>query len=188
MGTGQQERCLDSIGVFFVIACFWYIDHLCYELMWLMVNNKVLYFVAIVSGQCNWPTSMSYLQTYICMLHTRLAICMIFFISLCSQTSFDFVSLFCLQGKFINQGLWSISRHPNYFGEILMWSGLYVSASSVLKGWEHISIISPILLSYLLTNISGIPFLEGYGKKKWGADPAYQAYVKNTAKLIPFLW
>ncbi|KAK7109803.1 uncharacterized protein [Littorina saxatilis] len=91
-------------------------------------------------------------------------------------------------GRFINEGLWSISRHPNYFGEILMWSGLYVSASSVLKGWEHISVISPLFLSHLLINVSGIPMLEAYGLKKWGADPAYQEYVRNTAKLVPFFW
>ncbi|KAK7493212.1 hypothetical protein BaRGS_00015549 [Batillaria attramentaria] len=91
-------------------------------------------------------------------------------------------------GRFINQGLWSLSRHPNYFGEILMWSGLYVSASSVLSGWEHISVISPLFLSYLLINVSGIPMLEAYGRKKWGAEPAYQEYVRNTAKLIPFIW
>ncbi|CAL1547301.1 unnamed protein product [Lymnaea stagnalis] len=91
-------------------------------------------------------------------------------------------------GKFINTGLWSISRHPNYFGEILMWSGLYVSASSTLKGWEHISIISPLFLTFLLTNVSGIPPLEAAGQKRWGSDPDYVAYVKNTAKLIPYIW
>ncbi|KAL8600571.1 hypothetical protein ACOMHN_062443 [Nucella lapillus] len=91
-------------------------------------------------------------------------------------------------GKFINEGLWSISRHPNYFGEIVMWSGLYISASSVLSGWEHISVISPLLLSHLLINVSGIPMLEKYGQKRWGGDPAYQNYVRKTAKLIPFVW
>lgn len=91
-------------------------------------------------------------------------------------------------GKFICHGLWSISRHPNYFGEILMWSGLYISASTVLSGWEHISVISPILLTILLTKVSGIPPLEAYGKKKWGGDVNYQKYVQNTAKLVPFIW
>ena len=69
-----------------------------------------------------------------------------------------------------------------------MWSGLYLSASSVLSGWEHISAISPLFLSYLLIKVSGIPMLEAYGQKKWGADPAYQEYLRNTAKLVPFLW
>ena len=70
----------------------------------------------------------------------------------------------------------------------MMWTGLYLSATSVLKGWEHISVISPLLLTYLLTNVSGIPLLEKAGLKKWGGDPGYQSYIRNTAKLIPFLW
>ncbi|BFZ01299.1 hypothetical protein BsWGS_04338 [Bradybaena similaris] len=90
--------------------------------------------------------------------------------------------------KFITSGLWSISRHPNYFGEILVWLGLYISASSTLKGWEHISIISPIFLTYLLTKVSGIPLLESAAQKKWGSVPQYQAYVQNTAVLVPFIW
>lgn len=94
-----------------------------------------------------------------------------------------------LQGKFICHGLWSISRHPNYFGEILMWSGLWLSASSVLSGWQQcVSLISPLFTSYLLIGISGIPLLEQYGQRKWGMDPAYQEYIKNTAKLVPYLW
>ncbi|PVD30676.1 hypothetical protein C0Q70_09950 [Pomacea canaliculata] len=92
-------------------------------------------------------------------------------------------------GKFICHGLWSISRHPNYFGEILMWSGLWLSASSVLSGWQQcVSLISPLFTSYLLIGISGIPLLEQYGQRKWGMDPAYQEYIKNTAKLVPYLW
>ncbi|XP_055899351.1 uncharacterized protein LOC106072622 [Biomphalaria glabrata] len=91
-------------------------------------------------------------------------------------------------GKFIDAGLWSISRHPNYLGEILMWTGLYISSYTTLQGWEHISVISPLFLSYLLTNVSGIPILEAAGFKRWGQSPEYIAYVKRTAKLIPFIW
>nr|XP_054767679.1 uncharacterized protein LOC129274953 [Lytechinus pictus] len=91
-------------------------------------------------------------------------------------------------GKFINTGLWSISRHPNYFGEILCWLGLYVSASSSLTGWQHLTAISPIFVTLLLTKVSGIPMLEKYGLKKWGSDPSYQNYLRKTAVLVPFLW
>lgn len=91
-------------------------------------------------------------------------------------------------GKFITSGLWSISRHPNYFGEILMWTGIYVSSRSTFRGWEHIGVVSPIFLTFLLTKVSGIPLLEAAGMKKWGTDPAYLTYVRNTACLIPFIW
>ncbi|XP_050418957.1 uncharacterized protein LOC126832280 [Patella vulgata] len=91
-------------------------------------------------------------------------------------------------GKFISTGLWSISRHPNYFGEILMWLGIYISSTSVLKGVEHIGVISPVFVAYLLTRVSGIPLLEKSSAKRWGSSPAYQQYVKSTAKLIPYIF
>ncbi|GFR92293.1 steroid reductase [Elysia marginata] len=90
--------------------------------------------------------------------------------------------------KFITSGLWSISRHPNYFGEILMWLGIYISSRSTFRGWEHIGAVSPFFITFLLTKMSGIPLLEAAGKKKWGTDPAYIAYKKNTACLVPFIW
>lgn len=88
--------------------------------------------------------------------------------------------------KFINTGLWALSRHPNYFGEILLWFGLYISASSTFSGWEYITILCPLMDYLLITRVSGIPMLENYGRKKWGILPQYQEYVRNTPVLIPF--
>ncbi|XP_078390801.1 uncharacterized protein LOC144672726 [Cetorhinus maximus] len=89
-------------------------------------------------------------------------------------------------GKFIQTGLWTYSRHPNYLGEILQWTGLFLSASSVMKGMEHLSVFSPVFLWYLLTHISGIPILEKQAMLRWGHDPAYLKYIKNTPALWPF--
>ncbi|XP_015929834.1 uncharacterized protein [Parasteatoda tepidariorum] len=101
-------------------------------------------------------------------------------------------SVFCNipenKGKFINTGLWSISRHPNYLGEILLWFGLYFSASTTFRGKEMLCVLCPIFDMVLITRISGIPLLEKYGMQKWGKDPAYVEYVKNTALIIPLLW
>ncbi|XP_069179894.1 uncharacterized protein [Procambarus clarkii] len=88
--------------------------------------------------------------------------------------------------KFIKSGLWYLSRHPNYFGEILLWFGLYVSASSTFSGWEYLTILCPLMDYLLITRISGIPVLESHGRRKWGTSPQYQAYVKNTPTLMPF--
>ena len=49
-------------------------------------------------------------------------------------------------GKFITSGLWGISRHPNYFGEIILWFGLYISASSTFRGWQFLSVLSPVII------------------------------------------
>jgi steroid 5-alpha reductase family enzyme len=87
--------------------------------------------------------------------------------------------------KFIQSGLWAYSRHPNYFGEILLWFGVAIAAFPVLQGWQHIALISPFFVTLLLTKISGIPMLEQSADEKWGDDPQYQLYKKNTSVLIP---
>ena len=89
------------------------------------------------------------------------------------------------KGKFINTGLWSISRHPNYFGEILLWIGVAVIAMPVLQGWQWIALISPVFVTLLLTRVSGVPLLEKKADKKWGGSKDYEAYKKNTPVLIP---
>ena len=87
--------------------------------------------------------------------------------------------------KFITSGIWSWSRHPNYFGEILLWCGITIIALPVLQGWQFITLISPIFIIILLTQISGVRLLELRGKKKWGENEEYQKYLRNTSVLIP---
>jgi steroid 5-alpha reductase family enzyme len=88
-------------------------------------------------------------------------------------------------GKFINVGLWSWSRHPNYFGEILLWIGIAIIALPTLQGWQWLTLISPVYIIIQLTLISGIPMLEKRGDQKWGGQPDYEAYKANTPVLIP---
>ena len=87
--------------------------------------------------------------------------------------------------KFISTGIWSWSRHPNYFGEILLWIGITVIALPVLQGWQFITLISPIFIIFLLTQVSGVRLLELRGNKKWGDNEEYQRYIQNTSVLIP---
>ena len=72
-------------------------------------------------------------------------------------------------GKFIKSGLWSLSRHPNYFGELMLWSGLFISAAgSFTSGMEYLSGFSLAFIYLLLRYVSGIPLLEKSGEKRWG--------------------
>lgn len=89
-------------------------------------------------------------------------------------------------GQFIATGLWSISRHPNYFGEILIWIGMAVISFPVLSGWQYATLISPLFVILMLTRVSGINLLEESADKKWGNLDEYQTYKANTAALIPF--
>lgn len=91
------------------------------------------------------------------------------------------------QGKFIQTGLWSRSRHPNYLGEIILWVGVAVIALPVLQGWQWVALISPVFVTLLITRVSGIPLLEKKADRKWGGQDDYEAYKKRTPVLIPRL-
>jgi len=91
------------------------------------------------------------------------------------------------KGKFIQTGLWSRSRHPNYFGEITLWVGVAVIAFPVLQGWQWVAMISPVFVTLLLTRLSGVPLLEKKADKKWGGQEDYEAYKQRTPVLIPRL-
>ncbi|CAF1563058.1 unnamed protein product [Rotaria magnacalcarata] len=92
------------------------------------------------------------------------------------------------KNAFIETGLWKYSRHPNYFGEMCAWFGLYISSSHMLVGYERFfGVLSPIFVTLLISFLSGIPILERQAMKLFASNPAYQAYRKRTPILIPFL-
>jgi steroid 5-alpha reductase family enzyme len=91
------------------------------------------------------------------------------------------------KGKFIQTGLWAHSRHPNYFGEIMLWVGVAIIALPVLQGWQWVALISPVFVTLLLTRVSGVPLLEAKADKKWGGQADYETYKKTTPVLIPKL-
>ena len=86
--------------------------------------------------------------------------------------------------KFITTGLWARSRHPNYFGEIVLWTGIAVMSFSSLQGLQYLTLISPIFTYLLLVYVSGVRMLEARGDLKWGDDPEYQEYKKRTPVLF----
>lgn len=92
------------------------------------------------------------------------------------------------RGRFISTGLWSRSRHPNYFGEILLWIGVFLVAAPVLQGWQWIAVLSPMFVILLLTRVSGIPLLEAKAQRRWGGQDDYEAYTSRTPVLIPRLF
>jgi len=88
---------------------------------------------------------------------------------------------------FIHTGLWARSRHPNYFGEIMLWTGIAVIALNTLTGIEYITLISPIFVYILLTRMSGINKLEQIADERYGHLEEYQRYKRNTPVLVPNL-
>lgn len=91
------------------------------------------------------------------------------------------------KGSFITSGLWSISRHPNYLGEITLWVGIAIIALPVLQGWQYATLISPVFVYLLITRVSGVPLLEKKADKTWGGQEAYEEYKRRTPVLVPFV-
>lgn len=91
------------------------------------------------------------------------------------------------KGKFIDRGLWKFSRHPNYFGEILIWIGLYIYVFQSFSTFEKLyTLAGPLFITILLLFISGIPTVEKRAKEKFADDPAYLRYIHSTSILIPW--
>jgi len=87
--------------------------------------------------------------------------------------------------KWIDEGIWKLSRHPNYFGEICVWVGIYLLAVSSLSNWQVVvAIVSPLFITSLLLFVSGIPKLEQSADERWGKSKDYQAYKRRTSLLV----
>ena len=79
----------------------------------------------------------------------------------------------------MERGLWRYTRHPNYFGESLMWWGIFLVALEIPYGW--ITVVSPVLITFLLVRVSGIPLLE----RRYAGNAEFQAYARRTSAFIP---
>ncbi len=86
--------------------------------------------------------------------------------------------------KWIQSGLWKYSRHPNFFGEVLLWWGVFIFVLPYLTGALYVTVIGPLAITLLLLFVSGIPLLEQSAEKKYGDDKAYQEYKKSTSIFI----
>ena len=89
------------------------------------------------------------------------------------------------KGKFISTGLWSKSRHPNYFGEFILWLGITITSFGYIDNFKYIILLTPLFVYLLLTKVSGVNLLEEIANKRWGSDKGYQTYKKSTPIFFP---
>lgn len=89
------------------------------------------------------------------------------------------------KNKWIQSGIWKYSRHPNYFGEMTLWWGIFIASSPVLSHWQWLTIIGPIFITFILIFVSGIPPLEKRYQKKYADNKEYREYKNKTSLLVP---
>ena len=105
--------------------------------------------------------------------------------SIADQQKFVFKSKAENKDKWIPTGLWKYSRHPNYFGEILIWWGIFIIALPYLEGWLILSAVGPLFITCLLLFVTGIPTLEKKYEEKYKNDPDFAEYKLQTSLLVP---
>ena len=89
------------------------------------------------------------------------------------------------KGKFISTGLWSLSRHPNYFGEFILWLGITIASLGYIDQYQYIILLTPVFVYLLLTRVSGVNLLEEIGDKRWGDTKEYKKYKEQTPLFFP---
>ena len=107
--------------------------------------------------------------------------------AIADMQKFRFINDIKNKGKWLDIGIWKYSRHPNYFGEITLWFGLYIFVFGNLSTTEAIiGIIGPLYIALLILFVSGVPLLEKRAEKKWGNNFEYRKYKQRTSVLIPW--
>ncbi len=90
------------------------------------------------------------------------------------------------KNRWIDSGLWYYSRHPNFFGESMLWWGIFIYLAPTLTGWSWLGLIGPLFITLMLLFVSGIPLLEKKADNKYGKNPDYQAYKTRTNLFVPW--
>ena len=153
--------------VFWIIQAFWIF----------MVSSPII----LLNSQCCYDVALNYRD----IIGTSLWALGFAIESISDAQKYNFRNNPDNNGKFCNKGLWSISRHPNYFGEIILWWGIFITSSNVFTQEMYWTLLSPITVTFLIMFVSGINILEVSSNKKYGMLDEYKEYKQNVSVLIP---
>jgi len=171
---GKDKRFDDKREKFWSFAAFWLIQGVT---VWVVLLPSNLFF----GNDVRSLPAIAYVGAIIWLIGLTIE-------AFSDKQKYDFINDPRNKGKWVNTGLWKYSRHPNYFGEILLWIGVYIFTIFGLSTTQAaIGILGPLYIALLIGFVSGIPLLEKSAERKWGKDKGYQEYKKSTSVLIPFL-
>ncbi|KAK3603864.1 hypothetical protein CHS0354_042872 [Potamilus streckersoni] len=172
---GEDKRFDDKRNNFLKFAAFWI-----FQAIWVFTVSLPVIFVNAEESifRAPWWTAMDIVGL------------IIFVIGLVIETVADFEKFFfrnnpANKGKWCAVGFWKISRHPNYFGEIIIWWSIFIIATSILQYGQWTAVLSPLFLMTILLFLSGIPILEQKDDERFRKDGEYIRYKTRTSPLIP---
>jgi steroid 5-alpha reductase family enzyme len=170
---GRDTRFDEMRSDFWKFSRFWLLQGLT---VWVVMVAASLLFKLDQTAEINTLT----------LLGAAISIFGIAFEATADYQKFSFIRDKRNKGNWISSGLWKYSRHPNYFGEMLMWYGVYLATfSSLSDSGRIIALVSPLFITFLLVGVSGIPLLEKSADKKWGNNKDYIRYKRATSVLVP---
>ncbi len=169
---GKDNRFDEMRGDFFRFLRFWIIQALT---VWIVM----LPFIHVLTGRFE----LRFSPTFAAGLTVALAGLLIESIS--DAQKFTFKLKPENTGRWVDSGMWRWSRHPNYFGEILFWWGLFLAVLTALPGRYLFTAVGPLFITLMLLFVSGIPLLEKSADRRFGGNPDYRRYKESTALLIP---
>jgi len=172
---GKDERFDEMRQKFWSFLAFWI-----FQMFWVWVVSLPVTFLfgAKVDRSLNGRDYIGYICWAIGFV----------FESLADQTKHIFNSNPENKGKLLKSNVWYFSRHPNYFGEIMIWLGMFLTSSTVYSAntnWAYFSVMSPVITYLLLMFLSGVPLAEKRYDKRFASDPSYWDYKNQTSVLIP---
>lgn len=169
---GKDKRFDDKREKFWSFAAFWLLQGVT---VWIVLLPSLLFFANSVVVL----PAAAYLGVFVWLVGIAIE-------AVSDKQKYTFINDPKNKGKWVDRGLWKYSRHPNYFGEILLWIGVYLYTIFGLSETQIlIGLASPLFIAGLLSFVSGIPLLEKSADKKWGKNQKYLEYKKSTSILIP---
>jgi steroid 5-alpha reductase family enzyme len=169
--TGKDSRFDDIRGNFKKFLQFWVLQGasvwiILIPLLILLSNDQVSFTILSVLGLVVWAAGVAIEAT-------------------ADLQKYRFTRNSANKGKWIDEGIWKYSRHPNYFGEISVWVGMYLFAVSSLSNIQVVlAVVSPLFITSLLLFVSGVPKLEKSADERWGKNKKYQEYKRRTSLVV----
>jgi steroid 5-alpha reductase family enzyme len=179
---GKDARFDDRRDSFVRFGLFWLLQGLT---VWIVMIPAILFFIS------NAPVANNEIKIVLLVIGLLVWLEGLVVETLADIQKFNYIEKAKKEGRerhWVDVGLWSMSRHPNYLGEITVWLGVYVVViTRVTLSASILALVGPVFIFLLIRYISGVPMLEKKADERYAGNPEYEEYKNNTGLIIPFI-